>query len=219
MPTQDHTDRIAKTRLAIRGMLAQLRKRVRPENLAHLIYLADNKRYEYTGESITGIQYIRGKHGPVAEGDLISKQLDCLADAGLVCKMPDPFKRDGVSHYYWVEDPQNVWQDVKAAVGMGPDQFIIGIVMEYGGISSSSDLAVLSKNTTAYKNARPTEPIRFKQRERAIYLQNKLRSHPEFPAFAEGVRRGLADFEAGRWVSDADLMAELFDDQSPARGC
>ena len=219
MPTQDHPDRIAKTRLAIRGMLAQLRKRVRPENLAHLIYLADNKRYEYTGESITGIQYIRGKHGPVAEDDLIAKQVDCLADAGLICKMPDPFKRDGVSHHYWVEDPKNVWQEVKAAVGMGPDQFIIGIVMEYGGISSASDLAAISKRTAAYKNARPTDPIRFKQRERAIYLQNKLRSHPEFPAFVEDIKRGLADFEAGRWVSDEDLMAELFDDQSPARGC
>lgn len=218
MPTQDHADHIAKTRLAIRGMLAQLRKRVRPENLAQLIYLADNKRYEYTGESITGIQYIRAKHGPVAEDDVIIKQVDCLVKDGLVCKAPDPFDRDGVSHHYWVEDTSVVWQEVKAAVGMGPDQFIIGIVMEYGSISSDSDIAAISKNTSAYKNASPAEHIQFKQRERAIYLQNKLRSHPKFPEFAAGVRRGFADMEAGNWVSDEDLMAELFDDQSPVRG-
>lgn len=212
MPTQDHADRIAKTRLAIRGMLAQLRKRVRPENLAHLIYLADNKRYEYTGESITGIQYIRAKHGPLAEDDLIAKQLDCLVEAGLVCKMPDPFKRDAVSHYYWVEDPQNVWQEVKAAVGMGDEDMLRDIVRQYGNISSASELAALSKRAAAYKNARPGEPIRFKQSERVIELQNKLRSHPEFPAFVEDIKRGLADFEAGRWTSDEDLTAKLFDD-------
>lgn len=212
MPTQDHTDRIAKTRLAIRGMLAQLRKRVCPENLAHLIYLADNKRYEYTGESITGIQYIRGKHGPVAEDDLIAKQLDCLVEAGLVCKMPAPFKRDSVSHYYWVENPQNVWQEIKAAVGMGDEDMMRDIVRQYGNISSASELATLSKRAAAYKNARPGERIRFKQSERVIELQNKLRSHPEFPAFVEDVKRGLADFEAGRWMSDEDLTAKLFDD-------
>ena len=212
MPIHDH---IANT---ILGMLAQLRKRVRSENLAQLIYLADNMRYEYTGASITGIHYIRGKNGPVAEDDLIVKQLDCLVKDGLVCKAPDPFDRDGVSHHYWVEDTSDVWQEVKAAVGMGPDQFIIGIVMEYGNISAASDLAALSKNTSAYKNANSTERIQFKQRERAIYLQNKLRSHPKFPEFAAGVRRGFADMEAGNWVSDDELMAELFDDQSPVRG-
>ena len=81
-------------------MLALLKKRVRRENLAELIYLADNKYYVNTGKSITGIQYIRAKHGPVAENDIIAKQLDCLVESGLVCKAPDPFKRDGVSYHY-----------------------------------------------------------------------------------------------------------------------
>ena len=209
MPTQDH---ITKTRLAIRGMLALLKKRVRRENLAQLIYLADNKYYVNTGKSITGIQYIRAKHGPVAEDDIIAKQLDCLVEAGLVCKAPDPFKRDGVSHHYWVEEPSAVWQEVKAAVGMGPDQFLLGIVMEYGKISSASDLAALSMHTDAYKNARPNEHIHFEHSERSIYLQNKLRSHPKFPEFAAGVRRGLADFEAGRWVWLEDIDAKFADD-------
>ena len=209
MPTQDH---IAKTRLVIRGLLALLKKRVRRENLAELIYLADNKYYLNTGKSITGIQYIRAKHGPVAEDDLITAQVDSLVDAGLVCKAPDPFKRDGVSHHYWVEEPSAVWQEVKATVGMGPDQFLLGIVMEYGKISSASDLAALSKHTDAYKNARPSERIQFKQSERAIYLQNKLRSHPKFPEFAAGVRRGLADLEEGRWVWLEDIDAKFADD-------
>ena len=164
------------------------------------------------------LRYIRGKQGPVAEDDAIIKQLGCLVKDGLVCKAPDPFAHDALSHHYWVENPSDVWQEVKAAVGMGPDQFIIGIVMEYGSISSDSDIAAISKNTSAYKNASPAEHIQFKQRERAIYLQNKLRSHPKFPEFAAGVRRGFADMEAGNWVSDEDLMAELFDDQSPVRG-
>ena len=193
-------------------MLALLKKRVRRENLAELIYLADNKYYVNTGKSITGIQYIRGKHGPVAEGDLIIKQVDSLVEADLVCKAPDLFKRDGVSHHYWVEEPSAVWQEVKAAVGMGPDQFLLGIVMEYGKISSASDLAALSKHTDAYKTACPSEHIQFKQSERAIYLQNKLRSHPKFPEFAAGVRRGLADLEAGRWVWLEDIDAKFADD-------
>ena len=199
-------------------MLALLKKRVRRENLAELIYLADNKYYLNTGKSITGIQYIRGEHGPVSEDDAITKQVDCLVEDGLVCKAPDPFKRDGVSHHYWVEEPSPVWQEVKAALGMGPDQFLLGIVMEYGKISSASDLAALSKHTDAYKNARPNEHIRFEQSERSIYLQNKLRSHPKFPEFAAGVRRGIADFQAGRWISDEDLMTELFDDKSQTSG-
>ena len=126
MPDQDH---ITKTRLVIRGMLALLKKRVRRENLAELIYLADNKYYLNTGKSITGIQYIRADRAPVAENDIIAKQLDSLVHAGLVSKAPDPFKRDGISHHYWVESPSAVWQEVKAAIGMGPDQFLLGIVM------------------------------------------------------------------------------------------
>ena len=209
MPDQDH---ITKTRLVIRGMLALLKKRVRRENLAELIYLADHKYYLNTGKSITGIQYIRADHAPVAENALIAKQVDCLVEAGLVSKAPDPFNRDAPSHHYWVEAPTAVWQEVKAAIGMGPDQFLIGIVMEYGKISSASDLAALSAHTAAYKNARPTERIHFKQSERAIYLRNKLRSHPKFPQFAAGVRRGLADFEAGRWVWAEDIDAKFADD-------
>ena len=209
MPDQD---RIAKTRLVIRGMLALLKKRVRRENLAELIYLADNKYYVNTGKSITGIRYIRGEHGPVAEGDVIIKQVDWLVEDGLVCKAPDPFKRDGVSCRYWVEEPSAVWREVKAAVGMGPDQFLLGVVMEYGKISSASDLAALSMHTPAYKNASPSEHIRFKQSERAIYLQNKLRAHPKFPEFAAGVRRGLADLEEGRWVWAEDIDPKFADD-------
>ena len=209
MPTQDH---ITKTRLAIRGMLALLKKRVRRENLAELIYLADNKYYVNTGKSITGIQYIRGGRGPVAEDDIIAKQLGCLVDAGLVCKAPDPFKRDGVSHHYWVEEPSAVWQEVKAAVGMGPDHILLGIVMEYGKISSASDLAALSKHTDAYMNARPSEHIQFKQSERAIERQKQFRAHPRYHEFVEGVKRGLADLEEGRWSWAKDIDAEFADD-------
>ena len=214
MPTQDH---IAKTRLVIRGLLALLKKRARRENLAELIYLADNKYYLNTGKSITGVQYIRAKHGPVAEDDLITAQVDCLVEAGLVCKAPDPFKRDGVSHHYWVEEPSAVWQEVKAAVGMGPEQILLGIVMEYGRISAASELAALSKHTDAYKNARPSERIQFKQSERAIERQKAFRAHPQYHEFVADVKQGLADFEAGRWVSHEDLMAELFGDKSQAR--
>ena len=209
MPTQDH---ITKTRLVIRGMLALLKKRVRRENLAELIYLADNKYYLNTGKSITDIQYIRAKHGPVAEADLITKQVDCLVEAGLICKAPDPFMRDGVSHHYWVEEPSAVWQEVKAAVGMGPDQFLLGIVMEYGKISSASDLAALSKHTDAYKNARPSEHIRFKQSAHAIERQKQFRAHPRYQEFVEGVKQGLADLEEGRWSWAKDIDPEFADD-------
>ena len=208
MLTQDHPDHIAKTRLAIRGMLALLRKRVRPENLAQLIYLADSKYYESVGMSITGIQYIRGKHGPVAEDDAIIKQVVCLVKDGLICKAPDPFKRDALSYRYWVEDPKNVWQEVRVALGMGDEDMLRDIVRQYGSISSASDLAAISKCAAAYKNARPGERIQFKQSERAIELQNMLDSNPEFLAEVE---RGFADLEAGRWVSDEELMAKLTD--------
>ena len=209
MPDQD---RIAKTRLVIRGMLALLKKRVRRENLAELIYLADNKYYVNTGKSITGIQYIRGEHGPVAEGDLIIKQVDCLVEDGLVCKAPDPFKRDGVSCRYWVEEPSAVWQEVKAAVGMGPEQIMIGIVMEYGKISSASDLAALSMHTPAYKNASPSERVQFKQSERAIERQKQFRAHPRYHEFVAGVKQGLADLEEGRWVWAEDIDPKFADD-------
>ena len=209
MPDQD---RIAKTRLVIRGMLALLKKRVRRENLAELIYLADNKYYVNTGKSITGIQYIRGEHGPVAEGDVIIKQLDCLVEDGLVCKAPDPFKRDGVSCRYWVEEPGAVWREVKATVGMGPDQFLLGAVMEYGKISSASDLAALSMHTPAYKNASPSEHIRFKQSEYVIERQKQFRAHPRYHEFVEGVKRGLADLEEGRWVWAEDIDPKFADD-------
>ena len=101
---------------------------------------------------------------------------------------------------------------------MGPDQILLGIVMEYGKISSASDLVALSKHTDAYKNASPSEPIQFKQSERAIERQKQFRAHPRYHEFVEGVKQGLADFEAGCWVSDEDLMAELFGDKSRARG-
>ncbi len=203
MPTQDHIDHIAKTRLVIRGLLALLRKRARPESLAQLIYLADSKYYESTGEPITGIRYIRAKHGPVAQDDAIIKQLDCLVKDGLVCKAPDPFKNDGVSHHYWVEDPKSVWHEVKATIGMGDEDMLRDIVRQYGSISSASDLAAISKHTAAYKNACPRERIQFKQSRRAIDLQNMLDANPEFLAEVE---RGFADLEAGRWV-----WAEEFD--------
>ena len=205
MPDQD---RIAKTRLVIRGMLALLKKRVRRENLAELIYLADNKYYVNTGKSITGIQYIRGEHGPVAEGDLIAKQVDCLVDAGLVCKAPDPFKRDGVSCRYWVEEPGAVWREVKAAVGMGDEDMLRDIVRQYGKISSASELAAISKHTSAYKSTRPSERIYFKQSRRAIEVNRWLDS---IDGLQEEVERGLADIEAGRWVTDDELMAKLTD--------
>ena len=208
MLIQDHPDHIAKTRLAIRGMLALLRKRVRPENLAQLIYLADSKYYESVGMSITGIQYIRGKHGPVAEDDAIIKQVVCLVKDGLICKAPDPFKRDALSYRYWVEDPKNVWKEIKAALGMGDEDMLRDIVRQYGSISSASDLAAISKRAAAYKNARPGERIQFKQSRRAIELQNMLDSNPEF---LTEVERGFADIEAGRWVSDEELMAKLTD--------
>lgn len=205
MPDQD---RIAKTRLVIRGMLALLKKRVRRENLAELIYLADNKYYVNTGKSITGISYIRGEHGPVAEGDVIIKQVDWLVEDGLVCKAPDPFKRDGVSCRYWVEEPGAVWREVKAAVGMGDEDMLRDIVRQYGKISSASELAAISKHTSAYKNARPAERIYFKQSRRAIEVNRWLDS---IDGLQEEVERGLADIEAGRWVSDDELMAKLTD--------
>ena len=208
MLIQDHPDHIAKTRLAIRGMLALLRKRVRPENLAQLIYLADSKYYESVGMSITGIQYIRGKHGPVAEDDAIIKQVVCLVKDGLICKAPDPFNRDALSYRYWVEDPKNVWQEVKAALGMGAEDMLRDIVRQYGKISSASELAALSKHTAAYKNARPRERIQFKQSERAIEVNRWLDS---IDGLQEEVELGLADIEAGRWVSDEELMAKLTD--------
>lgn len=209
MPDQD---RIAKTRLVIRGMLALLKKRVRRENLAELIYLADNRYYVNTGKSITGIQYIRGEHGPVAEGDAIIKQVDCLVEDGLICKAPDPFKRDGVSCRYWVEEPSAVWQEVKAAVGMGAEQILIGIVWQYGRISPASELAALSMHTPAYKNARPSEPIHFKQSERVIERQKAFRAHPRYHEFVAGVKQGLADLEAGRWVWAEDIDPKFADD-------
>ena len=209
MPTQDQ---IAKTRLVIRGLLALLKKRVRRENLAELIYLADNKYYLNTGKSITGIQYIRGKHGPVAENDIITAQIDSLVEAGLICKAPDPFKRDGVSHHYWVEAPSAVWQEVMAAVGMGPEQILIGIAWQYGRITSASELAALSAHTSAYKNASPSERIQFKQSERAIERQKQFRAHPRYQEFVEGVKQGLADFEAGRWSWAKDIDPEFADD-------
>ena len=209
MPDQDH---ITKTRLVIRGMLALLKKRVRRENLAELIYLADHKYYLNTGKSITGIQYIRADHAPVAENDLITAQVDSLVHAGLICKAPDPFKRDGVSHHYWVETPTAVWQEVKAAIGMGPEQILIGIVWQYGRLSSASELAALSAHTAAYKNARPSQRIQFKQSERVIERQKAFRAHPQYHEFVADVKQGLADFEAGRWISHEDLMAELSND-------
>ena len=208
MPTQDHIDHISKTKLVIRGLLALLRKRARHENLAQLIYLADSKYYESAGESITDIRYIRAKHGPVAEDDAIIKQLACLVKDGLVCKAPDPFKNDGVSHHYWVEDPKSVWHEVKATIGMGDEDMLRDIVRQYGSISSASDLAAISKHTAAYKNARPGERIQFKQSRRAIELQSMLDANPEFLAEVE---RGFADLDAGRWVSDEELMAKLTD--------
>ena len=208
MPTQNHADHIAKTRLAIRGMLALLRKRARPENLAQLIYLADSKYYESTGESITGIRYIRAKHGPVAQDDAIIKQLDCLVKDGLVCEAPDPFDHDALSHHYWVENPSDVWQEVKAAVGMGDEDMLRDIVRQYGSISTASDLAAISKHTAAYKNACPGERIQFKQSRRAIELQSMLDASPEFLAEVE---RGFADLEAGRWVWAEDLDPKFAD--------
>ena len=205
MLTQDH---IAKTRLVIRGLLALLRNRTRRENLAQLIYLADNKYYESTGESITGIRYIRAKHGPVAQDDAIIKQVDCLVKDGLVCKAPDTFDRDALSHHYWVEDPKSVWHEVKATIGMGDEDMLRDIVRQYGSISSASELAAISKRTAAYKNARPGERIQFKQSRRAIELQSMLDSNPEFLAEVE---RGFADLEAGRWVWAEDLDPKFAD--------
>ena len=193
--TMRNPEHIDKTEIVIQSFLALLGKRVSRTQIVKLVYLADNLFYESTGRSITGTQYMWGHCGPNAVDNAIADTADQLASAGDIRRTVGSYNGSPTFNY-WVNDTSATWKNATSALNDGERQIVLDIARKYGRYNAS-DLAALSKKTKPFENARKYDLLRFKQSERAIELQNKLASQPDF---LREVELGLADLEAGRWV-------------------
>ena len=169
MNEQIHID---KTHMAVQGILALLKSRAGRTRIVKLVYLADNRFYEYTGRTITGCEYFWDHYGPNATNNAITKAADYLSERGKVRRTPAVWWN---TFRYSVGDPSNAWNEVATYLDEGEQQTLRDIVMEYGHITNATVLSALAKQTEPFRNARQYGPLRFKQNERAIELQKAQR--------------------------------------------
>lgn len=168
MNEQIHID---KTHMAVQGILALLKSQAGRMQIVKLVYLADNRFYEYTGRTITGCKYFWDRYGPNATNHAITEAADYLSEKGKVRRTPAVSWSGWNTFRYWVGDPLSAWSEVASYLDEGEQQILCDIVNEYGHITNATQLSVLAKQTEPFRNARQGEPLRFKQNERAIELQ------------------------------------------------
>lgn len=194
MTQPNHID---KTGAVIQGILALLGRQIWRTNLVKLVYLADNRFYECVGETITGNEYWWDNFGPNAVDNAIVKSADSLLRAGNLRANTSLSMQGNRRHQYWVENPEEVWDEVASLLDWGEQQILRDIVKEYGSVNSAVRLAEMSKQTKPFENAKQYDILRFKQNERAKELQQWLDS---IDGLKEEIELGLADMEAGRMV-------------------
>lgn len=197
-----------KTDLVALGLLAWLNRPVSGSEIVNFVYLVDNRFYECAGRTLTGKAYIRDFDGPNDEDDSIIGVVNELADSGRLVRMPVSVSDGRGAFRHPVPDTVEALRDVAGLLNAGEYQIVRDVVKAYGGFDPDA-LAAVSKGTAAFANVKPYEPLRFKQSERAIELQKEIgETLASNPDFAEDVRLGLEDVDAGRWVWHEDLFKD-----------
>lgn len=195
-------NQIDKTHLVIQGLLVLLDDpSTLRTKLVKLVYLADNRFYEFTGRTITGNQYRWDHYGPNAEGNTIVEAAEYLANEGEISGSAKSSRHGTVVYPYRIKDRDKVWGKVVSGLDDGEIQILRDIVRQYGHLDQDRIVSA-SKGTKPFANAQQYDRLQFSQNEQAIELRNKLASDPDF---LEEVKLGLADADAGRWVWDEDL--------------
>lgn len=195
------SEQITKTRAAVQGLLALLRKKVGRTELTKLIYLADNRFHESTGRTITGNTYMWDHYGPNAVGNAITSEADELVNQGVMRMAIRPSAFGGSAYDYWVDAPNDTWKDVAAILDAGECQVLADIVKKFRRTPLLS-LIKHAKATRPFMKAEQYDILHLEQNEHASKVQEQIHSCGEF---TEEVKLGLKDAEEGRWVWDEDL--------------
>lgn len=195
------SEQITKTRAAVQGVLALLRRKVGHTELTKLIYLADNRFYESVGRTITGNTYMWDHYGPNAVSSAVISEADELVNQGVMRMAIRPSAYGGPAYEYWVDAPNETWEDVASILDAGECQVLIDIVKQFRRTTLAS-LIKYAKATRPFVKVQQYDILQLEQSERARKAQKQLDSCGEF---IEEVKLGLKDAEEGHWVWDEDL--------------
>jgi hypothetical protein len=195
------SEQIAKTRAAVQGLLALLRKKVGRTELTKLLYLADNLFYESRGRTITGNTYMWDHYGPNAVSNAVISEADELVIRGVIRMAIRPSAYGGSAYEYWVDAPNETWEDVASRLDAGECQVLMDIVNQFRRTPLSS-LIKHAKATPPFVKAQQYDILQLEQIERASEMQKQMDSCGEL---IEEVKLGLKDTEEGHWVWDEDL--------------
>lgn len=171
--------------------------------LVKLVYLADNRFYESTGRTITGVTYMWDHYGPNAVGHAIASEADRLVSAGLVRMSVRRSVYGGDSFQYRVDDSEEAWRAASKPLDEGERQVLMDIVKQFGKLPVAS-LVGESKRTPPFRNARQYGLLALEQDRHAEELREEFGSNGQF--LEEGTI-GLRDADEGRWVAAEDLLS------------
>ena len=194
----DKRMQIDKTRAAIIGILALTGTKVLRTKLVKLVYMADNRFYEFTGRTITGNLYMWDHFGPNAVGNAIANEANELSRQSKVRMSVHPSMVDGDSYEYWVDDADTSWEAVESLLDEGERQIIVDVTREFGrqGINT---LVKKSRETSPFHNAQQYDLLQFEQLDRSIRMKEKVDSEGDF---LEEVEIALKEADEDQWIWD-----------------
>lgn len=198
---------------AMLGILYWSKTPVTKSAALDLVYLADNLKAEHLGEAITGCEYMRTDDGPRCADGLAERAFDELVELDLGLKKISggvvEWRDDPLPDSYWLAAPEMAWQVAQACLDKGDGAFLRDVAQRYGHIHDETQINACARETDAYRRAAEGEAMELRESDNVIAMQEWMEAQPWYEEAQEGLRRGLADIEAGRVRSHQDVMRSL----------
>ena len=212
--TKSITESGRRIRLVILGLLAHIKGFGKTrEEMASLVFMADNANATRAGETITGVSYNRISSGelapPASDDGVFERVFDELADTELTVhpgyapwlpEIPPDRYRLGLDEYD---------KGYKAASSLGYSErdVIMGVARRYGELNVA-ELGAVARETRAYKSSSPGE-IKFGRSEDVIARERWANEQPGMAEFKADAFAALAEMDGKEWITDEELMREL----------
>lgn len=159
--------------------------------LVKLIYLIDNRFYELTGQTLTGLKYMWDHHGPNAVSDAIVNELSLLTKTGKVHMNETTSSYGGPAYIYKLEGD---WRKSAEAHLTPTELNIIQSVVHEFGQMNVTQIVNASKQTQPFKNAQRYDVLKMEQSKPAKELADRLTSTE---GFIESARNALEEAKRG----------------------
>ena len=198
---------LSKTQAAIISVLGLLGGRVHRTKLVKLVYLADERFYELTGETLTGVGYTWDNFGPNAISNAIVKEADKLVRSEKIQMATQQSMYGGDSFTYWASGESAA--ESMAHLGAGAGLVIRDTIQKYGHMGVSQIVAA-SKRSKPFEQAPQYSVLSMEEDEQAADLRRQVAGNP---GLLEAARQGLQDLADGDVVSQEEL-----DEQYSLRG-